>query len=645
MQAKNFRFIKIVGTLAIISTLFAPSVVLAQDAIELVVHYVEGTPLEGKVGYSVSIYLSALKTGGSAISGLTKDDFKVTEDSKQVEIDELSSSNDMPMSLLLLIDTSGSMHGTPIQDARSAAANFISNLGNNDQVAVASFNEDFQYLSDFTDDRQKASSKLNLVDAVNLASTCLYDAAFSAVEKAATLESGRRAIILLTDGQDYKSGSTCSVHTLDDVINLASSGSTRVPVYTIGLGDEIDEKSLQRLSDMSGGIYQYAPSSSKLQSTFNDLSSQLRSQYVLTYTSTNAPGSHSIAVEMKYNNQSVQDLRAFTLPGLRSMLTIISPSEGQEIDGSVKFAAALSGTGEEVEKVIYSLGVTQVASDTTVPYELDFEFNKEQVGSHILTAAALNAEGETITSDSIGIVVRKAAEAQAASLITETKSFFENPLYLGLGAGGLVIVVAAVILVSRKRKKVEPVFSDDFELREASRPGEDRTIDISLLQSDRISSAENSTALATLTILHSDDAGMIGQQLSITKFPTSVGRSAKNDIVISKKDQPVSRDHIVIDKRRGSIILMETIGTDSSGNPKPPTYGTYVNERKVSNENVLLRDGDEIRLGSRFRMRFSTVRSNSGSEDRTLDGIDLSGEGKTREIEREDNSTQEISKN
>ena len=628
----------------IIGTLFVPTAVLAQDGIELIVHFVEGTLIEDKVGYDVSIHLSALQSGGSAINGLTKDEFRILEDSKQVEIEELSNSSDLPISVLLLVDTSGSMQGTPIQNAIKSSINFIDSMKKGDEIAVVSFNEEIQYLSDFSENHQKAKAQIDLLEAENMASTCLYDAAFSAVEKVATLESGRRMIILLTDGQDYKSGSYCSIHTIDDVLNIASSGNSRVPLYTIGLSDEVDEKSLERLSDMTGGVYHYAPSSVDLQSTFNDLSSQLRSQYVLKYTSTAAPGSHMIAVEMKFNEQTVQDTRAFMLPELPAALTFISPSEGQSIDGNVKIAATLSGSYGGVEKVIFSLGETEVASDATVPYELDFRFSEEQLGPQILIATAINADGEMIVSDSVGIIVRKAPKTEEISLGEKIKLFFSNPINIVLGFVGLVVVVVGVIAISRKLKKAKTEFSEDFELREASRPGDDRTIDISMLRTSSKSNAEGSETLATLTILHSADAGMIGQKLSITKFPTSVGRSPENDIVISKKDQPVSRNHIIIDKRRGNIILMENIVPDSSGNPKPPTYGTFVNEKKVSNENVLLRDGDEIRLGSRFRMRFSTIRPSSGSEDRKLDGISFSGDGKTREIKRDGNGNQELPK-
>ena len=635
----NFH-IRLLTILAFLIVLLIPAAAYAQSGIDLVVHYVEGTPLEGKPGYQVSIYLSALQANGAAISGLTRDDFKVSEDSRQVEIDSLGSASDLPMSVLVLMDTSGSMQGTAIQDARRAAGTFISGLGEQDQVAAATFNEKMTYLSDFTDDRETVSSEITKVSAVNLASTCLYDAAYDAVQKAATLESGRRAIVLLTDGQDYKSGGACSVHTLDDVIGLAADAATRVPVFTIGLGKEIDEKSLQRLAEMSGGVYRFAPSSGQLLEVFNALSSQLRSQYVLTYTSTGAPGAHTVAVEMKYDDQSVQDTRRFTLPELPITLTIISPTDGQEIKGNAKLAVSLSGSGQAVEKVVFKLGDEEIASDATLPYELDYAFGNDQLGGQSLTAAALDADGNELAAASVGINVKEAAK-DATSPVETTKSLFDNPLYIALGAGGLALVGVVVFFLLRSRKKAEPVFTDAFELRQEPRPGEDRTIDISLLGSEGLGRA-GGEAIATLTVLASDDAGMIGQQLSINKFPATVGRSAKNDIVISQKDQPVSRDHIIIDQRSGRTVLMEAVSADPGGNPKRPTYGTYINEKRVGDENVPLKDGDEIRLGSRFRIRFSHVRPSGGSEDRTMDGIDLGGAGKTREIDREEGGTHEI---
>ena len=616
--------------------LLSPLQVFADGGVDLIVHYIEGSPLSDKVGYSVSISLSALQSNGSAITGLSKDDFRITEDSHQVEIDQINTSNNLPINVLVLLDTSGSMQGSPIQDARNAAAGFLLNFNEQDQVAAATFNEQFNYISDFTNDNQQLSNKVNQINAVDLASTCLYDAAYSAVQKMATVESGRRAVILLTDGQDYKSGSTCSVHTLDDVINLASEGSTRVPIYIIALGNEVDEKSLQRLAEMSGGIYQYTPSSNQLQNAFNNLSSQLRTQYILSYTSNSAPGAHTVAVEMKYDNQVVQDTRSFTLPALAQTLTIISPTDGQEIKGTSKLAISISGSGETIEKVVFYLGDDIIGSDTTIPYELDYEFNNDQLGAGIISATAVNSEGENIVSSQVNVNI---IEAASSSPITITKSLLDNPLYLVLGIFGIVATAAVIIILSKRKKKSEPVFADTFELRENNKSDDSRTIDFSEYSHDE--KHENNETLAILSILFSDDVAMIGQQLNITHFPSKVGRGASNDIVISSKDVAVSRDHILLEKRGNSIILLEMISKDERGNPKYPTYGTFVNERSIRDQTVTLNEGDEIRLGSRFKMRFNSIVSSTGSEDKTIDSFELTSD-KTRELSQDDEGTREI---
>lgn len=632
MPLTSKSFYRVFLTLILFCLLMPPQETFAQGNVGLVVHYIEGSPIDGKVGYEVSVYLSAFDSNGSSISDLNTDNFRVTEDSKQVEIATLDRSSNLPMSVVLLIDTSGSMQGTAIQNARNAASTFITSLNSNDQIAIATFNEQMEFLSDFSTDLQQAASKVNLINAENLASTCLYDAAYSAVEKSATLESGRRAIILLTDGQDYKSSGACSVHTLDDVIGLASEGSTRVPIFTIGLGDEIDEKGLKRLSDMSGGVFLYAPNSSQLQNVFSRLSSQLRSQYVITYQSSAAPGPHSLAVEMKYDNQTVQDARKFTLPELPVNLILVSPREGQEIEGTAKLAATLSAGGSNIEKVVFRLDSQEIASDTTTPYELDYSFNKDQLGAHVLTAAAITNDGTELTSASVSIYVKEASTA--ASIINSGSSFLSNPLALVLMGGGGLILIGALVLMTRKKKKAVPVFSDDFKPRDEKSESDDHTIDFISLHEEK-PPLSHEDVLATLTILFSDDQAMIGQQLSVRRLPASIGRGTTNDIMISKKDGAVSRDHIVLDWQNNHIAVREAAGADELGNPKYPSYGTFVNEKNIRGKTVLLDNNDEIRLGTRFRLKINFSSVVEGSDDRTMDGIDLSDLGETREFTRD----------
>ena len=598
---------------------------MAQSNSDLIIHYVEGQPLTDQVGYSINIYLSALDSSGYPILGLSQENFIITEDSRQVEIDSVSYSDNLPISLLMLIDTSGSMQGSPISDARRAASGFINGLIEKDQVGVYTFNEKITSVTDFTTDRQTAAQKVSRISAVNLASTCLYDAAYEAVTKAATITSGRRAIILLTDGQDYKGGQACSVHTIDDLVQLSSAGSMRVPIHVIGLGEEVDQNSLQRIAEMSGGIFTYTPTSGELSQVFEKLSNQLRSEIILNYRSAAAPGAHVVVVEMENENITSQDSRSFLLPALPTQLIIISPGEAQQVNGITKIAAAVTGQGQIVQSVKFFLGEEEIGSDATVPYEIDWDTRQADTGSQKIKVVALGSDNEELASSSITVNITSVSDG-----VDTGTSFLSNPLAIG---GLLVVLVGAGLLIfflnKGKQSAREPA-DDNFDLRSDDEGKDsDRTIDGFQLNSEKV--------LATLTVLASDDPGMIMQELNITSYPCLIGRHPDCDVVVPKEDSPVSRKHIRLELRDGRPILKEEISIDESGNTKFPTYGSFVNEKKVMAGGVILKNGDEIRLGTRFRLRFNSEENFSqGSEDRTLDNIDLQNlSDETKEVPRE----------
>jgi pSer/pThr/pTyr-binding forkhead associated (FHA) protein len=97
-----------------------------------------------------------------------------------------------------------------------------------------------------------------------------------------------------------------------------------------------------------------------------------------------------------------------------------------------------------------------------------------------------------------------------------------------------------------------------------------------------------------------------------------LGRKADNEVIFAK-DSPVSRHHAVIEARAGQMFLAEILAEDEhTGQPKRPAYGTFVNGVQVQ-EQVRLKDGDEITLGKRLRMRFEALQIPSTGADRTLD--------------------------
>ncbi len=222
------KYRRLAGLGAIAALLFvsilAPSTILAQSAIDLAVHYVEGSPAENEIAYNVNVYLSVVGGTGAPVKDLTINSVSVTEDSQKVEVQSLKLANDETISIVLVMDTSGSMAGPKINDSKAAASNFISRLEARDRAALLTFDEIIKPQAEFTTDHTAVRDRIALIDARPGAGTCLYDAAYRAVQLASSLPSGRRAVILFTDGVDETSsgGRACSVHTTEDVINIVS---------------------------------------------------------------------------------------------------------------------------------------------------------------------------------------------------------------------------------------------------------------------------------------------------------------------------------------------------------------------------------------------------------------------------------------
>ena len=251
----HFRWFSILVILALGVVNIQP--VRAQSSIDVVVHYVEGSPSERDISYEVKAFVSVVDGTGSPINDLKPGDFSLTEDSQKVEIESVTLA-DEPINLVLLIDTSGSMAGEGITAAKSAAASFVTSLAADDRVSVVTFDDRSNTVIDFTTDHAAARDKIALIDATRGSGTCLYDAAYQAVQATATVPSGRRAVILFTDGRDEKSGGgICSIHTADDVIKIATEGGTRTPVYTMGVGSKVDQNGLKRLAETTGGRFFY----------------------------------------------------------------------------------------------------------------------------------------------------------------------------------------------------------------------------------------------------------------------------------------------------------------------------------------------------------------------------------------------------
>lgn len=590
---------------------------LAQSNIDVVIHYVEGAPSETDISYEVKAFVSVADSTGSPINDLKAEDFTLTEDSQKVDIKNVALA-DEPINLVLLIDTSGSMAGDGIAAAKSAASSFVTSLASEDRVSIVTFDDKSNTIIDFTTDHAAARDKISLIDATRGAGTCMYDAAYQAVQATATVPSGRRSVILFTDGVDEKSGGgICSIHTIDDVIKIATEGGTRSPVYTMGVGSKVDQNGLKRLAETTGGRFFYSPDSSKVDAIFRDLSNTLRSQYAIAYSSNAGPGSHTLAVTAKYLSAQDTDTRGFLLPNFPLRLIFVEPKEGDELSGTVTLKVDTFGQGETIQAVVFEINGETVASVEKTPYEAQVDLSGYDEGDLTIEAIAQGADGIELDRVSQTVKVMPVSITPTAEPVTE-EAGTTSYVIIGIVAFLLLAIVVVVIFVVVMRRRTQKQRDDEWNkqvggigadtptLDDVS-PGSDRTMDSWEIPPD---------ALGRLTVIGSDDATMKNQHFDITNRRTTLGRKADNDIIFPK-DTPVSRHHALIEERNGGLFLTEVEDPESS---KRPTYGTFVNDREVGSQSILLQNGDEIRLGKRVVLKFEAGKSSLG-DGKTYDGL------------------------
>lgn len=630
--------------MVVILSLLTPAASWAQSADQVVIHYVEGEPLADGVGYAVRVFISLFDSSGNPIKELKPGNVSVTEDSQSVSVERIDSAMNEPINVILLMDTSYSMFGEKMQSALAAAQDFASGVRTDDKISVLTFDNQVNEVLDFTNDRKTAADRIGLIEVNPSGGTCMFDAAYSAAEMAATLPPGRRAIILLSDGYDETTpGIGCSIHTIEDVIKITGSGSTRVPIHTIGLGDTVDEKSLQRMADMSGGVFRAAPAAAQLGQLFDLIEDQLRSEYVLSYISSGTPGPHTVVVK----SGSRQDSREFMLPALPAQAKMAFPSEGQEISGKIKLTASVVERGEPVGSVVFKINNTVVGSVEKAPYEFEVDLTDYNPGNIRFTVTALSPNGKELTTDTITAEIidpQKEITPSATTFAGETPE--ATPTDGGTGGGtdiSLFLIIGGAVLalglilffVLRKKKPKEEDVVPSLGL-----DGGDATMDGIMMPG-----FGTAGALGKLVVIRSDDETMEGHVFEIVSFPVRMGRSGEMDVILSAKDRAVSRKHAMLEEEAGKVVLREIITRAADGSKKPPAYGTFINGNKLSeDERVELATGDEIRLGSRTTLRFERVQAVEAEAEgeATMDNLDISGYMDTTEVAGDDDSTQEV---
>jgi len=258
-----------------------------------------------------SIFFTAADKNKRFISNLKADDIRVLEDGQPQEVFTFQQNLDLPLSIAILIDTSASEERT-LPDEKAAARTFLEDVlrPSKDEGAVVSFTGETTLEQGFTGNIERLRRAIERVEFVppsgyvgggvvvngtppisgtnqSLAgSTAIWDAIWATSEEllSESAEHTRRAIILLTDGDD-----TSSRLKLHDAVARAQKSDALV--YAIGIGDRysfgVDEGSLRKVAEQTGGRAYFPRNERELREAFVQVQRDLREQYLVAYSPSN----------------------------------------------------------------------------------------------------------------------------------------------------------------------------------------------------------------------------------------------------------------------------------------------------------------------------------------------------------------------
>jgi VWFA-related protein len=251
----------------------------------------------------VNVLFTVKDKHGALMPNLSKDHFELLEDGKPQTIKYFSTENDVPITLGLLIDSSKSMERT-LPEEKVVASGFLQKvLTNRDLAFVISFDISVDLLQDLTGDihllrggLDKARINTNTAGIAPMGNpgpvptaggsnkgTLLFDAVYLAADEVLSRQVGRKAMIILTDGDDV--GSKLR---LKDSIEAAQRADT--VAYVLLITDPMypsNHSDMSNLAEQTGGRIITVSRPDKLDKAFAEIAAELRSQYLLGFSSTN----------------------------------------------------------------------------------------------------------------------------------------------------------------------------------------------------------------------------------------------------------------------------------------------------------------------------------------------------------------------
>jgi VWFA-related protein len=281
----------------------------------------------------VDVVFTVKDKSGSLVPHLGKDDCTVSEDKSPQTLKNFAAESHLPLTLGILLDTSGSQQRV-LSLEQDVGSQFLERiLEKKDEAFLLSFDVDVDLLQDYTNSARQLARAMSKAE-INTAGgngaggipgagggtiptigapkgTVLYDAVYLAANQKMSQETGRKAMILLTDGEDE--GSRVKINEA-----IAAAQKANVIVYTILIADRVfyggfgysGFSAMKKLTEETGGrLIDVGNNGKKLEAAFQQIEDELRTEYVATYMSTNTKldgGFRKLSVECRGDGMKVQ---------------------------------------------------------------------------------------------------------------------------------------------------------------------------------------------------------------------------------------------------------------------------------------------------------------------------------------------------
>lgn len=268
----------------------------------------------------VVLSVTVTDSAGRWVPGLTAANFSVLEDGRPRPIGQFTS-DAVPISLLVVVDVSGSMQGPRFERARMAVLRLVDSLSSQDEVSVYTFNDKAHRLVDWTNEKATTADALRTVTPSG--GTALYEAVATvldplrdrAVRNRRDDVRRRQAVVIISDGRDHAAPSPMEGATTPDDVLFQHQAMARTRIQrseallyaiginapnTIGRDALIDAAALQALTDRTGGFTEVVDGGGDLVPVAERIAQELRRQYLIGFPPASLDGKfHRVKVQLK----------------------------------------------------------------------------------------------------------------------------------------------------------------------------------------------------------------------------------------------------------------------------------------------------------------------------------------------------------